>query len=89
MGVQKLTILAEKQEKLLEKVVESTMQTTKVLDKLSKQSIEMSKESFAVQTKMVEKLDKNYQKFFTLFDQLEKDREAGNVKFDKMMDKID
>ena len=37
-GVQKLTVLAEKQEKLLEKVVENTTQTTKVLDKLSKQT---------------------------------------------------
>ena len=36
----------------------------------------------AVQTKMV---DKNDQKFFTLLAQLEKDREAENVKFDKIM----
>ena len=62
MGVQKLTVSAEKQDKLLEKVVENTTQTTKVLDKLSKetgQSTEIAKQSLAVQTKLDEKLDKN------------------------------
>ena len=60
-GVQKLTVSAEKQQKLLEKVVENTTQTTKVLDKLSKQteeSLDIAKQSLAVQTKVVEKLDK-------------------------------
>ena len=33
-GVQQLTVSVEKQQKLLEKVVENTTQTTKVLDKL-------------------------------------------------------
>ena len=49
---------------------------------------------------MVEKLDKNDEKFYTLLEQYAKDRKAdkeqtdqyiqdANVKFDKMMDKID
>ena len=54
----------------------------------------------AVQTKMVEKLDKNDEKFCNLLEQYAKDRKAdreqtdkyiqdANVKFDKTMDKID
>ena len=68
-GVQKLTVSAEKQQKLLEKVVENTTQTTKVLEKLSKQtdeSIDIAKQSLVVQTKMVEKLDQNDEKFNSL-----------------------
>ena len=83
--------MAEKQEKLFEKVGENTTQATKVLDNLSKQthqSIEIAKQSLIAQTKMVEKLDKNDEKFYTSLNQLEQNREANkqtseeaNIKF--------
>ena len=73
---------------LLEKVVENTTQTTKVLDKLSKetdQSTEIAKQSLAVQTKLDEKLDKNDEKFYTLLSQLEQNREADKQAVRKQM----
>ena len=102
-GVQKLTVSAEKQQKLLEKVVENTTQTTKVLEKLSKQtdeSIDIAKQSLAVQTKMVEKLDQNDEKFYSLLKQIEQNREAdkekteryfeeSNIKFDRVMTRLE
>ena len=102
-GVQKLTVSVEKQQKLLEKVVENTTQTTKVLDKLSKQtdeSIDIAKQSLAVQTKMIEKLDQNDEKFYALLKQIEQNREAdkekteryfeeSNIKFDKVMTRLE
>ena len=102
-GVQKLTVSAEKQQKLLEKVVENTTQTTKVLEKLSRQtdeSIDIAKQSLAVQTKMVEKLDQNDEKFYSLLKQIEQNREAdkekteryfeeSNIKFDRVMTRLE
>ena len=102
-GVQKLTVSAEKQQKLLEKVVENTTQTTKVLEKLSRQtdeSIDIAKQSLAVQTKMVEKLDQNDEKFYSLLKQIEQNRETdkekteryfeeSNIKFDRVMTRLE
>ena len=87
-GVHKLTVSAEKQEKLMEKVVGNTTQTTKVLNKLSKQtdqSIDIAK-SLAVQTKMVENLDQNDEKFYALFKQIEQNREADKEKTERYFD---
>ena len=102
-GVQKLTVSAEKQQKLLEKVVENTTQTTKVLEKLSRQtdeSIDIAKQSLAIQTKMVEKLDQNDEKFYSLLKQIEQNRETdkekteryfeeSNIKFDRVMTRLE
>ena len=79
-GVQKLTVSLEKQQKLLEKVVENTTQTTKVLEKQTDESIDIAKQSLAVQTKMVEKMDQNDEKFYSLLKQIEQNREADKEK---------
>ena len=83
-GVQKLTVSAEKQQKLLEK--ENTTQTTKVLEKRSKQtdeSIDIAKQSSVVQTKMVEKFDQNDEKFYSLLKQIDQYREADKERTER------
>ena len=83
-GVQKLTVSVEKQQKLLEK--ENTTQTTKVLEKRSKQtdeSIDIAKQSSVVQTKMVEKLDQNDEKFYSLLKQIDQNREADKERTER------
>ena len=70
----------------MEKVVENTTQTTKVLEKLSKQtdeSIDIAKQSLVVQTKMVEKLDQNDEKFFSLLKQIDQNREADKERMER------